>query len=149
MGTRRITAMGRGRTSRLTLVNALALVTVEAHPNQRACAAELREYFRTAAILRFWGHLARGQASQSMPAPDPDSDMGLIEILQCSRPQASRLHHGRRLDELRNQHCGCLSPEWRLRRSDLEWGQAGRPAGRSIDQVRARNQSQDGKDARH
>ena len=55
----------------------------------------------------------------------------------------SRVCRGWRLDQLRQQRSGYLSPGWRLCRADSQGRQAGRSAGHTVHQIRIRAQPQD------
>ena len=52
----------------------------------------------------------------------------------------ARICRSRRADELRSQHCGCVSSGRRLYRPHPQGREARRPAGRAVDQVRAGHQ---------
>ena len=60
----------------------------------------------------------------------------------------ARRRRNRRADELRNEPDRCVSSGWRLYRPHPQGRQAGRPAGRANDQVRAGHQRPDRPDAR-
>ena len=55
----------------------------------------------------------------------------------------ARVRRRRRPDELRAQHYRRLSPSRHLRRADSQGGEAGRPAGHAVHQIRVRAQPQD------
>jgi putative tryptophan/tyrosine transport system substrate-binding protein len=57
-------------------------------------------------------------------------------------------HRGRRPDQLRAEHCGCLAPGRHLRRKDSQRHEAGRPAGPATGDTRAGRQPQHRQGAR-